>query len=214
MVLASFQANGIGFLPRLGISPGMTLLVALLWLDFSFYVAHLAMHKVPGFWRFHQVHHTDPAVDVTTTVRQHPGEGVIRYAFLAAFALPLGAGPGPFALYRLTSVLSGLLEHANLRLPPRLDDLLSLVVTWPNTHKIHHSRDPRYTDTNYGNLFSWWDRLFGTFTPARHGAAVAYGLDGLDDPTTQTTAGLLRLPFRAPADAPTGAAPTFSPERC
>jgi sterol desaturase/sphingolipid hydroxylase (fatty acid hydroxylase superfamily) len=63
-------------------------------------------------------------------------------------------------------------------------------------HKVHHSRDPRYTDTNYGNLVSWWDRLFGTFTPAGRGADVAYGLDGLDDPATQTTTGLLVLPFR------------------
>jgi sterol desaturase/sphingolipid hydroxylase (fatty acid hydroxylase superfamily) len=138
---------------------------------------------------------------------------VIRYAFLAAFALPLGAGPGPFAVYRVASALSGLLEHANVRLPSRLDDLLSLVVTWPNTHKIHHSRDARLTDTNYGNLVSWWDRLFGTFTPARDGAAVVYGLAGLDDPATQTTAGLLRLPFRAAAELPSGAPAALSPER-
>jgi sterol desaturase/sphingolipid hydroxylase (fatty acid hydroxylase superfamily) len=72
-------------------------------------------------------------------------------------------------------------------------------------HKVHHSRDPRYTDTNYGNLVSWWDRLFSTFTPARLGTNVAYGLDDLDDPATQTTAGLLALPFRG-ASAPRGAA--------
>ena len=67
-------------------------------------------------------------------------------------------------------------------------------------HKLHHSRDARYTDTNYGNLFSCWDRLFATFTPVRHASEVVYGLDGLDDPATQTTGGLLALPWARPAE--------------
>jgi sterol desaturase/sphingolipid hydroxylase (fatty acid hydroxylase superfamily) len=79
--------------------------------------------------------------------------------------------------------------------------LLSLVFTWPDVHKVHHSRDARFTDTNYGNLVSWWDRLFGSFTPAHEGRNIAYGLAGLDDPATQTTSGLLALPFRR--DEPT-----------
>ena len=149
----------------------MTAITVVLVLDLSFYVAHVAMHKVPSFWRFHSVHHADPAVDVTTTIRQHPGEGVIRYAFMAAFAIPLGASPGAFAVYRVWSALNGLLEHANICVPPWLDSVLSLVTTWPNMHKVHHSREVQDTDTNYGNIVSLWDRLFFTFTPARHGNA-------------------------------------------
>jgi sterol desaturase/sphingolipid hydroxylase (fatty acid hydroxylase superfamily) len=195
-MLSWLQSNGFGLLDRLALSPATNAAVVVLAFDLSFYVAHVAMHRIPAFWRFHRVHHCDPAVDVTTTIRQHPGEGAIRYAFLTAFAFALGASPGAFALYRLASALSGLLEHSNVRLPLWLDGMLSLVFTWPGMHKVHHSRDPRYTDTNYGNLVSWWDRLFSTFTPARYGARIAYGLDGLDDPATQTTAGLLALPFR------------------
>jgi sterol desaturase/sphingolipid hydroxylase (fatty acid hydroxylase superfamily) len=174
----------------------MAAVTVVLALDLSFYVAHVAMHKIPSFWRFHRVHHSDPAVDVTTTIRQHPGEGVMRYAFLAAFAIPLGANPGAFAVYRLWSALSGLLEHSNVRMPLWLDGLFSLVFSWPSMHKVHHSRDVRYTDTNYGNIVSLWDRLFLTFTPSKHGTNIAYGLDGFDDPATQTTAALLALPFR------------------
>ncbi len=196
MALVRLETDGFGLLRLLALGPWASAVVAVLALDFSFYVAHVAMHKIPAFWRFHSVHHSDPAVDVTTTIRQHPGEGVIRYAFLAAAAYAMGASPGVFAVYRLGVALSALLEHANLRVPPGIDRVLSLVFTWPGMHKVHHSRDPRYTDTNYGNLVSWWDRLFRTFTPARHGTNVAYGLDGLDDPATQTTAGLLALPFR------------------
>jgi sterol desaturase/sphingolipid hydroxylase (fatty acid hydroxylase superfamily) len=121
--------------------------------------------------------------------------------FLAVCALPLGVSASAFALYRVLVALAGLLEHANVRVPARLDALLSLVFTWPNLHKVHHSRDARLTDTNYGNLVSWWDRLFATFTPSREGARIAYGLDGLDDAATQRTAGLLALPFRRSANA-------------
>jgi len=195
LALAWLEPAGIGLLQRLALPPLAHVAVAVLALDFAFYVAHVAMHKLPSFWRFHRVHHSDPAVDVTTTIRQHPGESVIRYLFLAALALPLGVSAGAFAMYRVLVALAGLLEHANVRVPPQLDALLSLVFTWPNLHKVHHSRDARFTDTNYGNLVSWWDRLFATFTPSREGATIAYGLDGLDDPATQRTAGLLALPF-------------------
>jgi sterol desaturase/sphingolipid hydroxylase (fatty acid hydroxylase superfamily) len=211
LALAGLEPAGFGLLQRLALPPLAHAVVAVLALDLAFYVAHVAMHKVPSFWRFHRVHHSDPAVDVTTTIRQHPGEGVIRYLFLAAFALPLGVSAGAFAIYRLLVALAGLLEHANLRVPARLDALLSLVFTWPNLHKVHHSRDARLTDTNYGNLVSWWDRLFATFTPSREGVDVAYGLDGLDDAATQGTAGLLALPFRASVSADVRSSPAARP---
>jgi len=196
MTLTWLRTIDFDLLPLLVPGGWMTAVIAVLALDFSFYLAHVAMHELPAFWRFHRVHHSDPAVDVTTTLRQHPGEGVIRYVFLAAFAIALGTSPGAFAVYRLGSAFSGLLEHANIRVPRRLDRLLSLVFTFPNLHKIHHSRDARYTDTNYGNIVSLWDRLFFTFTPSRFGTKIFYGLDGFDDPAQQTTAGLLVLPFR------------------
>ncbi len=119
----------------------------------------------------------------------------MRVAFLAAVALPLGVSPEAYALYRLASAVWAFLEHANLRCPERVDAALSLVVTWPTLHKVHHSRDARLTDTNYGNLVSCWDRLFGTFTPAHVGRTIAYGLSGFDAPASQTTRALLVAPF-------------------
>ncbi len=190
------QSNRFGLLPLLALPPLAAAALAVVTLDFSFYVAHVAMHKIPAFWRFHRVHHCDPVVDVTTAIRQHPGEGLIRYAFIGAFAVALGPSPGAFAVYRAWSALNALLEHANLRAPLWLDRALSLVTTWPHMHKIHHSRISAETDTNYGNIFSWFDRLFSTFTPSSRGVNVVYGLDGFDDPATQTTAGLLAVPFR------------------
>ena len=196
--LAYLERRGFGLLAAFALSPALAAPLAILALDFSFYVCHVSMHELAPFWRYHRVHHADPALDVTTTIRQHPGEGVVRYAFLAAFAIPLGVSPSAFAVYRVTSVLSGLLEHANIRLPRRLDDALAIVFTWANFHKVHHSRDRRFTNTNFGNLVSLWDRMFATFTPAHAGASVAYGLDGFDDPATQSIRGVLALPFREP----------------
>lgn len=196
MTLIWLRSIDFGLLHLLGPGTFLTGVIAVLALDFSFYAAHRAMHWIPSFWRFHRVHHSDPAVDVTTTIRQHPGESVIRYGFLGAFAIALGVSPGAFAVYRVWSALSGLLEHSNIRIPRRLDSLLSLVATTPNMHKVHHSRVAKETDTNYGNITSLWDRSFFTFTPSERGMDIVYGVDGFDAPTQQTTAGLLALPFR------------------
>jgi sterol desaturase/sphingolipid hydroxylase (fatty acid hydroxylase superfamily) len=212
LLVAWVQASGFGILPAASLPPLARGAAAVVALDFAYYLAHVAMHKVPAFWAVHRVHHSDPAVDVTTTVRQHPLEGVIVYSFLAAFACALGVGPGAFAVYRAWSALTGLLEHANIRVPRRLDRALSWVTTWPNLHKVHHSRDVRETDTNYGNLFSWFDRLFSTYTPSGRGELVASGLEGFDHPSLQTVAALLKLrsppaPLTAPAPAPAPSAP-------
>jgi sterol desaturase/sphingolipid hydroxylase (fatty acid hydroxylase superfamily) len=195
-VLFWLEADRLGMLPLLALPSLAAAAIAVVVLDFSFYVAHVAMHHGAMLWRFHRVHHADPAVDVTTTIRQHPGEAVIRYAFMAAFAIVLGAPPAAFAVYRVWSALNGLLEHANIRVSRRLDAVLALVITSPNMHKVHHSRVPAETDTNYGNIFSIFDRLFRTFTPTERGERIAYGLAGFDDPSSQTTGGLLVSPFR------------------
>ena len=196
--LVWLQSTGGGLFNVVRVAPPWATLGVVLSLDFSFYVAHVAMHKVPLFWAFHKVHHCDPAVDVTTSLRQHPVEGVIRYVFIALVAFPLGAGPAAFAVYRTWSALNALLEHANIRAPAWLDGLLSLITTWPLMHKVHHSRNPDETDSNYGNIFSWWDRLFFTFTKSSRGAEIAYGLEGHDAPAQQTVAGLLAMPFQDP----------------
>ncbi len=190
------ESRGLGLLRLLPVPPLAAAIIAVAALDFSFYAAHRSWHAFPSLWRFHAVHHSDPAVDVTTTIRQHPVESLLRYAAMGATAIAIGPSPAAFAVYRITSVLNGFLEHANVRAPRRLDGLLSLVTTWPHMHKVHHSRRVEQTDTNYGNLLSIWDRLFGTFTPSSAGTMIAYGLDGCDDPALHTTTGLLVLPFR------------------
>jgi len=195
--LALIWLDSIGFGLRHWLSIGTIggIALAVVALDLAFYVAHVAMHKSRLLWRFHRVHHTDPFVDVTTTIRQHPGEVLIRYVFLASTAIVTGASPLGFVVYRLWFVLNGLLEHANLRVPTGIDTIASLVVSTPNMHKVHHSRNQRENDSNYGNIFSLFDRLFATFTPSILGTRIEYGIDGHDARELQTTAGLLAMPF-------------------
>jgi len=193
------EANQFGLLRWLAVPALPAAFLAVAALDLAFYAAHVSWHKSPALWRFHSVHHSDPALDVTTTVRQHPVEGVLRYAALAVMAIAIGPTPAAFAIYRTASALNALLEHANFRAPRSLDRILSLVTTWPLMHKVHHSRSPEQADSNYGNLFSCWDRLFGTYTPSEEGRQIRYGLDGRDRPELQTTWALLALPFRRSA---------------
>jgi sterol desaturase/sphingolipid hydroxylase (fatty acid hydroxylase superfamily) len=201
-LIAWLASRQIGVLHWLALPPLAETLIAIAALDLAFYAAHVSWHWSPLLWRFHAVHHADPALDVTTTVRQHPVEGVLRYAAIAGMAVAVGPTLAAFAIYRSASALNALFEHANLRVPDRLDRALALVTTWPNFHKVHHSRAPEETNTNYGNLFSVWDRLFGTYTPSSRGRTIRYGLDGTDRPELQTTTALLVNPFRARADQP------------
>lgn len=190
------DAHGMGLLHRLSWSPLASAAVTVAAFDLAFYAAHRSWHRFPSLWRYHAVHHSDPAVDVTTTIRQHPVESLLRYAAMALTAVLIGPSAVAFAVYRSASAVNGLLEHANVRAPRWLDVPLSLVTTWPHMHKVHHSRTQTQTDTNYGNLFSVWDRLFGTFTPSSAGTTIAYGLDGYDRPDLQTMRALLVMPFR------------------
>jgi sterol desaturase/sphingolipid hydroxylase (fatty acid hydroxylase superfamily) len=214
LLLVHLDGAGFGILRWTGLEPWVANVIAFVVLDLSFYVAHVAMHKVSAFWRVHRVHHSDPVVDVTTTIRQHPLEGIIRYVFMASFACVFGVGLGVFVVYRTWSALNGLLEHANLRVPRWLGSALSLVTTWPNMHKVHHSRDVRETNTNYGNIFSWFDRLLGTYTPSSRGETVVCGLDGYDDAWSQSTRGLLGMPFAEPVHRACSATRRWSRRCC
>lgn len=199
--LAWLHGRGLGLFNAIAVPSAVAVLGSVVALDFAWYVTHVTLHRVPALWRFHVVHHCDVTVDVTTTIRQHPGESLIRYGFLAAFAFALGAPLAGFALYRIWSALHGQIEHANIRLPQGLDTAITWLFSSPNMHKIHHTRDPALADRNYANIFSGWDRLFGTFTPSREGREVDYGLKGFDGVDRQSTLGLLAMPFQVPPDS-------------
>jgi len=168
--------------------------IGVIALDASTYACHRLMHILPPLWRAHRVHHSDPLVDVTTALRFHPIETLWRFLFIVVPAWALGLPLRAVAVYRVVSVWFALLEHMNVKLWQPLDSALSLVVGTPNMHKVHHSRLPAETNTNYGNIFSLFDRALGTYTPSARASFVHYGLNGHDDADTQQLGALLRLP--------------------
>lgn len=198
LALVWFEQRGLGLFNFLPLPVWADLLAAVVALDLAWYATHRALHAFPALWRVHAVHHSDPMVDVTTAIRQHPLEGLVRYGFLFVFGAAFGVSPAGFALYRVWSAIHGQFDHANMRLPAWLDDAISWVSASPDMHKVHHARDQRLNDTNYSSILSVWDRLFGTFTPPAVGRQVTYGLDGHDRAEQQSLGGLLKLPFATP----------------
>jgi len=193
------RQSGGGLLQVLGLGSATSFVVALLALDGATYLVHRLMHQIPLLWRVHLVHHIDASVDATTAFRQHPVEGALRFSFLAATAWGLGAPPAAVALYRLLGALNSVLEHSNIRVPRVLDHALVWLWVTPDMHKVHHSRDRTETDSNYANLFSFFDRLFRSFTPSSRGPFVSYGIEGYDTPSRQSIGAVLLLPFRRAA---------------
>jgi sterol desaturase/sphingolipid hydroxylase (fatty acid hydroxylase superfamily) len=189
--------SGSGLLSTSGLPSWVSLLVAVVILDGLAYLAHVLMHKLSPAWRFHRVHHSDVHIDVTTAFRQHPLETVWRYSFQLAGALMLGTSSRSVAVYLALSALNAQLEHADVSLAWRLDRALRVVLATPAMHRVHHSRALPETDTNYSNIFSFWDRLFGTYRAPLQGERIAFGLDGCDAPERQRAAGLPGLPFQS-----------------
>ena len=194
--IANFANNKrLGLFFLFALPSWLTALFGIMALDLFTYFAHVLMHKTSLGWRFHRLHHSDKEVNVTTAFRQHPGETVWRILWyvlaIATFGIPLWV----VIVYLVVSTLNAQLEHTNIRLFAPLDRVLRLFLVTPNMHKVHHSREQTETDSNYSNIFSIWDRIFGTYTPTVDFGRLSYGLDGFDDAKKQTLPALLKLPF-------------------
>ena len=191
-------AHEVGALFLLGDLPvALQAVVGLLLLDLvGAWLPHFVEHHVPFLWRLHLVHHSDQAVDTTTANRHHPGESVVRFAFTALAVVVAGAPMWLVFLYQSVSVVLSQFNHANIALPRGMDRALAWVFVSPDMHKVHHHYTLPYTDTNFGNVFSVWDRLFRTYREMER-TQVVYGVDTHMAPAEHTTVGaLLTMPLR------------------
>lgn len=169
------QQFGIVYWLNAGI--GTTILIAFLTLDFfGGWLVHITEHKVPVLWRFHVIHHADNNVDVTTGLRHHPGESVLRGLFFFIGIIVSGAPMYAVMIFQTVLIIVTAFTHANISLPKRLDKALSYVLISPNMHKVHHHWKQPFTDSNYGAILSIWDRLLGTFKKLEP-SEIKYGLD-------------------------------------
>ncbi|TDE13251.1 sterol desaturase family protein [Dyadobacter psychrotolerans] len=165
-------------------------------LDLFEYFYHVLMHKYKILWRFHLVHHSDEVVDVSSTLREHPGETAIRLLFTILWIAISGAAFWALMLRQFIQIFSNVLAHSNLRLPEKLDKILGWVFITPNLHHVHHHDTQPYTDMNFGDVLSIWDRLFGTFGRLDvH--QVRFGVDTIrDESELDRFNKLLIMPFR------------------
>ena len=187
--------NRFGLLFLVELPVWAELLIALLLLDLiAQYFVHFLLHKVKWMWKFHMIHHSDTKVDATTGTRHHPGDYVMREVFSLIAVLIAGAPLAFYLFYRIVTVFFTYFTHANIMVPAWLDKPLSYVFVTPNMHKFHHHFERPWTDTNYGNIFSVWDRLFGTMVYDDPGK-IRYGLDVLEDARDEDIAYQLKVPF-------------------
>jgi sterol desaturase/sphingolipid hydroxylase (fatty acid hydroxylase superfamily) len=168
---------GFGISQWLNLSVFWTIAVSFLVLDFfGGWLVHLVQHKTFFLWRFHLIHHSDNNVDVTTGLRHHPLESVLRGIFFLMGVILAGAPMYAVMIFQTLIVLSTQFTHANISLPKWLDRPLSWVIVSPNMHKVHHHWQQPYTDSNYGAVLSIWDRMFGTYRDLHH-SKIRYGID-------------------------------------
>lgn len=189
--------NNVGLFNAIAVPIGWQLVATIVLLDlWAGYIAHYIFHQFSFLWHFHSIHHSDDHVDVTTTFRQHPFESIIRIGFNFSGMMLLGIPSWMLLIYLTLSTINAQIEHANIRLPDKLDRLLQYVFVTPNMHKVHHSRYQHETDTNYSNIFSWWDRIFRTYTRRSNYTDIEYGLDFLQPKAHYSFWDLVRMPFQ------------------
>ena len=175
-------------------------LVGFALLDLGFYYWHVLNHKMPLLWRFHNVHHIDPDLDVSTGFRFHFGEVLMSTVFRVAQVCLTGVSFATFAVYELVFQANTLFHHSNVRLPIRLERLLNMVLVTPRMHGVHHSQVRAETNSNFGVVFCWWDALHRTIRLNIAQSMIEIGVAGYSRPGDNRLSHALTLPFRKQRD--------------
>lgn len=196
-------ANQIGLLHQLVLPQWAGYGLAILGLDAWMYLWHRLNHQVSFLWRFHRVHHCDAEMDVTSATRFHTIEILISVLLKLALIPLLGFSLLQIVLYEAILLPAIYFQHSNINLPAQFDRILRVIFTTPALHRIHHSRVRSEHDSNYGSVFSWWDRFAQTFYLRGDETPVTLGLNGFDEAKQQSLMGLLQMPFTRAVSATT-----------
>jgi sterol desaturase/sphingolipid hydroxylase (fatty acid hydroxylase superfamily) len=173
------QTKGWGLFNVVDVPVWVAVVASILILDLAIYLQHVMFHAVPGLWRLHRMHHADLDFDATTGLRFHPVEIVLSMAIKLAVVGAIGAPPVAVLAFEVILNATALFNHGNIRLPPAVDRVVRLVLVTPDMHRVHHSSDPRETNSNYGFSVPWWDRLLGTYVaqPAKGHNDMEIGIE-------------------------------------
>jgi sterol desaturase/sphingolipid hydroxylase (fatty acid hydroxylase superfamily) len=197
------DGSGWGLLNNVGLPEWIKIVGAVVLLDLAIYLQHVMFHAVPALWRLHRMHHADLDFDVTTGARFHPVEILLSMGLKLAVVAALGAPQVAVVIFEVALNATAMFNHANARLPEKVDRVLRWVVVTPDMHRVHHSTVPNETNSNFGFNSPWWDRLLGTYRPqpAAGHEAMTIGLDDFRDPAQLRLDRMLVQPFLGPAGA-------------
>lgn len=194
------QATGFGLMNALELPAPAEFALTFALLDLSFYYWHRANHRLDFLWRIHNVHHVDPDLDVTTAFRFHFAEVALSAGFRVLQIALIGPAIATYAIYEAAFQACTLFHHSNIRLPERADRGLSGAIVTPRMHGIHHSQVREENNSNFGIVFTWWDRLHDTLRLDVRQDAVVIGIPGYSRPGDNRTLRVLALPFRPQRD--------------
>lgn len=197
------ERAGWGLLNRVALPDWAAVALGVVALDFVIYLQHVMFHAVPAFWRLHRVHHADLDFDVTTGIRFHPVEILLSMLIKYAAIVALGAPAVSVLVFEVLLNATSMFNHGNVRMPAALDRVLRWIVVTPDMHRVHHSRLPHETNSNFGFNLPWWDRLLGTYRdqPQAGHTAMRIGLEGWDDERRlERLPGILALPLYHPGN--------------
>ncbi len=191
------RTNAWGLFNQVEVSFAVMLVAGVVLRSLVSYAIHVAMHKVPALWRLHRVHHTDTALDVSTTVRFHPLEFIVSVPIVVGVVIGFGISPLVIILYELFDAVMAVFSHANVRLPRGVERVLQWMLVTPDMHRVHHSSAQPETDSNYGATLSVWDRAFGTYVRKtdRDLTQMELGLEQCRDARSTSFFWLLASPF-------------------
>jgi len=194
--LAKFQW---GLMPYLDFSYWPTLIISILAYDFMRYASHYLFHRIPLLWRLHRVHHTDLDVDFTTQFRNHPLQIILGVCITLSFVAILSPPPEAVIVNEVLFAGVAFLNHGNWSLPAPVEKVARLLITTPDVHRIHHSTVEKESLSNYGALFTLFDRLFGTFVeqPEKGHHAIELGVKGMLHEEKLELTNMLKDPFSA-----------------
>lgn len=198
-IMPLMEMYRVGMLYFLGLPPWLHALLGFLLYDFAGYLFHRLSHEVRWLWLVHAVHHSDNAMDISTHVRAHPLHVLTAICFRVLVVAALGIPYWVILLNELLSLPVAQLHHSAVRWPNKWEQMLNKLIVTPPMHRLHHSSNPRYTDSNYGSLVPWWDFALGTYSQDEEthtsDRIPETGLATLSDPYWQGVVGMLLTPF-------------------
>lgn len=196
MVVELTTQNHWGLLNLIHLPLIAKLLIGILLFDFGSYLTHNLQHKVPFLWRFHRIHHSDYHLNVSSSLRFHPVDVMVsQCVYQCIGVIVIGLPVTAFVIYGSIAIPLLIMQHSNVRFPQKFERFASLVFATPGWHKIHHSAEQKETDSHYGDVFTFWDRVFGTWGK-KQPHEIQYGLAEFNRDEHHRVGHLMVSPFK------------------